>query len=124
VTVTHEWFKALECRHDEGSVFFDLKKAFDSIPHQLLMDYLHGYGLDVNTLAWIHSYLTNRKLHHVIDCSASSDMPVVSGVPQDSVLGPLLSLSISMTSQLLVSQKGVPSISLLMTCFSLRPQSL
>jgi len=47
-------------------------------------------------------------------------MPVASGVPQDSVLRPLLPLSISMTSQLLVSQKGVPSISLLMTCFSLR----
>jgi len=55
-------------------MFFDLKKAFDSIPHQSLVDKLHSYGLDINTLAWIYSYLTNRK-QHVFYCSASSVGP-------------------------------------------------
>ena len=53
-------------------MFSDLKKAFDVVRHQPLMDKLHRYGLDVNTLAWIDSYLTNSKRHVSVDDSASS----------------------------------------------------
>ena len=62
----HDWFKALEAGQEVCSIFFDLKKAFDSVPHRPLLDKLASYGLDVHTLSWITSYLTNRKQHVVV----------------------------------------------------------
>ena len=72
--------------------FFNLKKAFDSVPHRSLMDKLSSYGLDAHTLSWITSYLKNRKQHVVVGGESSLDTPVLSGIPQGSVPGPLLFL--------------------------------
>ena len=59
LSVTHDWFKSLESGHDVCSIFFDLRKAFDSVPHRLLLDKLTGYGLDSHIVSWICSYLTD-----------------------------------------------------------------
>ena len=92
LSVTHDWFQALESGQEVCSIFFDIRKAFDSVPHQLLVDKLTSFGLDVHTISWITSYLTNRKQHVVVGGKLLQDAPVLPGVPQGSVLGPLLFL--------------------------------
>ena len=74
------------------SVFLDIFKAFDKIWHQGLMFKLRQNGISGNLLAFFHSYLSNRKQRVVLNGSSSPFYSIMSGVPQGSVLGPLLFL--------------------------------
>ena len=73
-----------------GTAFIDLRKAFDSVDHELLINKLESYGLKNTGLNWSQSYLSDRKQVVSIGKEASDYCSNTSGVPQGSILGPLL----------------------------------
>ena len=104
VSVKKEWFDYLGRRESVGCVFFGLSKAFDTLPHRLILESLAGIGVGGALLSWFEDYLSGRSQRVVLEGVASSSAKVTLGVPQGSILGPLLFvLSVDSLSRLSIS---------------------
>ena len=71
-------------------VFIDLSKASDTVDHNILVDKLNSYGRKSNSLKWFLIYLSNRKQFIQAGAIKTSSFDIICGVPQGSILGPLL----------------------------------
>ena len=90
LSMIEKWRRSLDSGGHAGAFLTDLSKAFDCINHELLIAKLHAYGLDHGSLSFIHSYLSHRKQRTKVNSSYSDFAEIIFGVPQGSILGPLL----------------------------------
>lgn len=87
---SHDWVKACDKNNFVDVIYFDVSKAFDSLCHKLLLQKLRSIGVSGNLFCWIRSFLTDRFFSVRIQNTTSTWKPISSGVPQGSVLGPIL----------------------------------
>ena len=89
---THSTVTALLEATDTWAYNIDLKKAFDTVDHKILLSKLSHYGICGNAYNWFKSYLENRTQMCSINGSLSNNLSLTCGVPQGTILGPLLFL--------------------------------
>ena len=88
--VLNAWTRQLESGSPVDIIYLDFQKVFDSVPHLRLLEKLSSYGIKGKLFDWISSFLIGRKQQIILEGSCSGWTEALSGVPQCSVLGPLL----------------------------------
>ena len=90
LSVLDKWTKALDDGGQIDVIYTNFVKAFDKVPHRRLISKLKSYGINSGIIKWIEAFLLARKQTVRINSSLSEWQSAISGIPQGSVLGPLL----------------------------------
>ena len=90
LTMTEKWKKCLDSNGACGALLTDLSKEFDCLRHSLVTAKLHAYGFDKTSTEYLKDYLSHRKQKIKINKTFSNWRNILHGVPQGSILGPLL----------------------------------
>ena len=90
VRLLNSWQNSLDKKHIVGTLLMDLSKAYDCLPHDLLIAKLAAYGVDFPSLSLLYDYLSNRQQRVKVQSHFSDWLKIETGIPQGSILGPIL----------------------------------